>query len=142
MIKLGVFFTFILLNSSVVIAKDYKKQIKCLADNIYNEARGEPISGQKAIALVTLNRTKKTKKNVCEIVYQKGQFSWTKRRNLTTIDQSVYNDILQLAKYVYNNFPMVNDITNGATHFHSSKIKNPWNFKKTVRIGDHIFYKT
>ena len=38
------------------LTKDTKKQIDCLADNIYYEARSEPEKGKVAVALVTLNR--------------------------------------------------------------------------------------
>ena len=33
------------------------KEVSCLADAIYFEARGEPVSGQEAVAQVILNRT-------------------------------------------------------------------------------------
>ena len=33
-------------------------EIKCLAENIYFEARGESTAGKMAVALVTLNRVK------------------------------------------------------------------------------------
>jgi spore germination cell wall hydrolase CwlJ-like protein len=53
--------------------------LTCLADNVYNEARGESIEGQLAVALVTLSRTlfPEYPKDVCGVVYQKNQFSWT-----------------------------------------------------------------
>ena len=59
-----------------------KKQIDCLADNIYYESAYEPESGQVAVALVTLNRVNHPAfpKDVCGVVKQKTnstcQFSW------------------------------------------------------------------
>ena len=38
------------------LTEDAKKQVTCLAENIYFEAGHEPIDGQKAVAFVTLNR--------------------------------------------------------------------------------------
>ncbi len=50
---------------------------QCMLKNIYHEARGEGVEGMKAVALVTLNRAKQQNKTVCEVVYQRKQFSWT-----------------------------------------------------------------
>lgn len=131
----------LVLHSSNILAKDPKKQIKCLADNVYNEARGESVLGQKAVAMVTLNRVKKHNKSVCEIVYEKGQFSWTRKKLLTKIDVAVYNSILYLVQQIFYNINSIPDITKGATFYHSVSIKNPWNFRKTTRIGKHVFYE-
>ena len=61
-----------------------EKQIKCLTDNIYFEARGEKDIGKKAVALVTLNRLKEPEypDTICGTVYHRTskyhcQFSWT-----------------------------------------------------------------
>ena len=65
------------------------RNIKCLAMNVYHEARGEPVLGQFAVAAVTMNRVKSARypDDVCRVVYQKGwsskhqryvaAFSWT-----------------------------------------------------------------
>ncbi|TLZ19962.1 MAG: hypothetical protein E6K26_04220, partial [Gammaproteobacteria bacterium] len=46
--------------------------LRCLAENIYFEARGEPIAGQYAVAEVTLNRTQAQHfpHTVCEVVHE------------------------------------------------------------------------
>ena len=48
------------------------KQQKCLAEGIYFEARGEPESGQAAVAQVILNRVRNPAypKTICGVVYQ------------------------------------------------------------------------
>lgn len=53
--------------------------VMCMALNIYNEARGEPIEGQYAVADVTLQRVKDNRweDTVCGVVYEDYQFSWT-----------------------------------------------------------------
>ena len=38
------------------LSKDAKKQVTCLAENIYFEAANEPYKGKKAVAFVTINR--------------------------------------------------------------------------------------
>ena len=49
----------------------------CLTMNVYHESRGEPESGQMAVAYVTLNRAVSQNRDVCSVVYEKSQFSWT-----------------------------------------------------------------
>src|SRR5438128_3895475 len=57
----------------------HARSVDCLARNVYYEARGESLAGQYAVAEVTLNRKASLgyPKTVCEVVYQKGAFSWT-----------------------------------------------------------------
>ena len=54
-------------------------QIFCLARNIYEEARSEPIRAQIMVGLITQARTRDSQwpSHVCRVVYQHGQFSWT-----------------------------------------------------------------
>lgn len=54
------------------------KQIHCLAETIYHEARGESFEGQRAVAAVVLNRTLDDNfpDTICKVVYQRNQFSW------------------------------------------------------------------
>lgn len=63
------------------------RAIKCLTENVYHEARGEVDEGKLAVALVTLARTlslgvEKFPKDVCGVVYQARQFSWTTDKNV------------------------------------------------------------
>jgi len=60
--------------------------IECLALNVYHEARGQSEKGWLAVALVTLGRAlpeyKKFPKDVCGVVYQDKQFSWTFNKDI------------------------------------------------------------
>ena len=144
-IKAGILFIFLLLNSINLFAKDHKKQIKCLADNIYHEAKGEPLKGQLGVAFVTLNRTKSSKypDDICKVVYQPGQFSWTRKKRLTRPKGSEYNEIMNLAEHFYHNHHEIKDVTNGSLFFHATYVKPKWkNVKKSIKIGGHIFYKS
>lgn len=63
------------------------RAMQCLSENVYHEARGENDEGKLAVALVTLGRTlslgtEKFPKDVCGVVYQARQFSWTADENL------------------------------------------------------------
>ena len=63
------------------LTADAKKQVTCLAENIYFEAAHEPLDGKKAVAFVTFNRVQSGyADNICDVVQQKTgqtcQFSW------------------------------------------------------------------
>jgi hypothetical protein len=60
-------------------------QAHCLAEAVYHESRGESLEGQAAVARVVLNRSKFPKAfgdSICKVVYQKGQFTWSKHERL------------------------------------------------------------
>ncbi len=49
-------------------------ELRCLAENIYFEARGEPLNGQYAVAEVTLNRLRAPDfpKTICAVLQDSG----------------------------------------------------------------------
>ena len=53
--------------------------LACLIQNGYHEARGESLLGIVAVTEVVLNRVDDNRwpDTVCEVVWQKNQFSWT-----------------------------------------------------------------
>jgi hypothetical protein len=60
---------------------------------------------------------------------------------LTNSNNSLYNDIRNLAIYVYANYELLNDPTNGALFYHADYVRPGWrNMEKTAVIGRHIFY--
>jgi spore germination cell wall hydrolase CwlJ-like protein len=54
-------------------AEELSPEVKCLAQNIYYEARNEPEEGKVAVGVVTLNRTQDPRfpKSVCGVVHQR-----------------------------------------------------------------------
>jgi spore germination cell wall hydrolase CwlJ-like protein len=82
---------------------------KCLAENVYHEARGEPEEGRFAVMFTTLSRmfspTKEFPKSVCGVVYQPWQFSWTMDAGLRAAPRNE----MQYAKIMQE----VASITNG-----------------------------
>ena len=114
----------------------FQEQVKCMALNIYHEARGESTKGMLAVAYVTMNRVMSPKfpSTVCEVVFQPGQFSWTMR---STYKKTIPEQFYALAERVI--IGQVNDLTNGALFFHNTTI--PVKQKRVkARIGNHIFY--
>ena len=56
---------------------DYQDEVKCLAQNVYFEARDQPTKGQIAVALVTLNRvnSRRFPNNICKVIHQASRYS-------------------------------------------------------------------
>ena len=120
--------------------KHTKQDIKCLAENIYHEARGEPFIGQIAVAQVTINRYQSGKygHSICATVHQKKQFSWTIKKP-TIRDEKRWNQSYYMAQYVLSGVVMTNF---DAMFYHTKAISPVWNRdKRVVRvIGNHVFY--
>jgi len=136
----------------------HKKQVDCLAENIYFEAGHEPEEGKVAVAMVTLNRVehKSWPSTVCGVVRERNsrvcQFSWwcephnhkkAVTNQYTPREKVIYNKAKQVALDVYVNYEELkqNDVTHGAYFYHADYVSPGWKLKKTTKIGQHIFYK-
>lgn len=114
------------------------REFKCLADNVYYEARGEPFAGQMAVARVTLNRLihPKYPSSICGVVYQPKQFSWTLTRQRPPVGVAY-----EVAKEAAMRGVSYNT---DALFYHSIKMKKPPTWAKTKtfinREGNHLFY--
>lgn len=134
-----------------------KHQIDCLADNIYFESAHEPTKGKIAVAFVTLNRVNHHRypDSICGVVKQRTQkvcqFSWYceerpynmhKNKVLTKTNNKLYNEIVELSTYVYFNYEMMDDPSDGALFYHADYVNPQWkNMIRTAVIGRHIFYQ-
>lgn len=125
-----------------------KKEIDCLALNIYREAGVEEHSGMVAVALVTMNRVKARgfPETVCKVVNQKTkgtcQFSWKCIANLPKVDRELYTYIRNVAIQIFLNHDIIDDITQGALFYHADYVRPKWKkLEVTTKIGRHIFYK-
>ena len=126
-----------------VSAKTYTKyEIECLALNAYHEARGEGIKGMMAVIDVTLNRSdsKKYPRNLCDVVLQPYQFSWTLQGRPRVLERKMFSDAIYLAKLMTKG--SYRGITYGSLWYHEKKIFPKWanNLKRSKVIGRHIFY--
>lgn len=126
------------------------KQLKCLTDNIYFEARNEKDVGKKAVAFVTLNRTKDNDypNTICGVVYHKTnkyncQFSWTCTKSRAIKYPDLYKKCKQIAVNVLMNYGHVPDVTKGATYFRRHNVRQHWerNIKVTFTTRNHVFYR-
>ena len=157
---------------------DYNEQInevgqaKCLADNMYFEARNQGTAGIIAVSNVVLNRvvSKQFPDTICGVVRQgptreswrtrqtedpndavyhpirhKCQFSWYcdgKKDIPGNMDH--YNEMYQFALNIVKGELSLLDITDGALWYHADYVNPSWASHKemTTEIGDHIFYRS
>lgn len=120
-----------------------ERDLNCLAEAIYHEARGESVKGQAAVAEVVLNRvdSEKFASSVCGVINQPKQFSYTIGGPKPIRNKSAYLRARDIARQALAGAPRV--LTGGATYFHTPAVRPSWSqrFQRTVRIGQHIFYR-
>lgn len=146
--------------------EEIQEQINCLALNIYHEAAVESNRGKLAVAFVTLNRmySDRFPDTICGVVYDakyskwwkenhdkevplrnKCQFSWFCDGKPDEIrSQETFDTIMRVATYAVLNYNYVDDPTDGAMWYHADYVSPRWryDFRRTVKIGAHIFYRT
>lgn len=126
---------------------DYsKKDLFCMAKNIYHEAGHEPNLGKYAVAQVTINRMESPLfgDRVCEVVFEHKQFSWANYhgRRWTTPSGPAWNEAKRIAHDVLENNKRIKGMDD-ALFYHATYVRPYWARTKDrlTRIGLHIFYE-
>jgi spore germination cell wall hydrolase CwlJ-like protein len=126
------------------------EEFRCLAQNVYWEARSEPELGKIAVAKVTLNRVASGgfPSTICGVVRQGGskvrsrcQFSWYCDGKSDEPDEAeAWHKAQQIASQAL--FYTIEDPTGGALWFHATYVRPAWAHSKvvTLRVGRHIYY--
>lgn len=144
---------FALLIQSMVITDMRRRDVTCLALNVYHEARGEPLEGQFGVAEVTMNRVAHPRypDSVCEVVHQKrwdylrkryvSAFSWTEFDTLEEPEGDAWQRALSVAQATLDGDRSTT--LDGAVHYHATHIRPSWSRGKrpVARIGRHLFYR-
>ena len=126
------------------------KQMSCLAEALYFEARGEPIQGQLAVGEVILNRVEDMRypSSICKVINQGTgrrfacQFTYTCDGKLETVhERKPYEMALKIAKILMTTHD--GKLTRGSTHYHSNYVNPKWSkkFERVAKFGRHIFYR-
>lgn len=140
-------------HARLVAAERRQADLTCLAQNIYFEARGEPLEGQYAVAEVTMNRVASPRypDSVCDVVHQRhwsarsrryiGAFSWTELESLPRPKGPAWQRARSIAEAVYDDrhTPKVA----GALFYHADYVQPAWanELQPVAEIGSHIFYE-
>lgn len=136
--------------AALIDPRDHARQMRCLAEAIYFEARSEPETGQAAVAQVVLNRVRSGvyPTTVCGVVYQDRnrpfacQFSFAcEGRSLRIEEPGPWAVATRIAAEVVggqNYNPRVAE----AVNYHANYVSPFWRgyLRRVDRIGAHIFY--
>ena len=124
--------------------------LRCLALNIYFEARGEPVLGKIAVGHVVLNRVDNVRfpQRVCNVIRQGGakrrnrcQFSWwCDGRSDRPRDAKAWKEAQFVAGLI--RIGATTDPTAGALWYHAVHVNPGWSTRlnRQSKIGKHIFY--
>ncbi len=124
--------------------------VRCLAQAIYFEARGEPFEGQMAVAQVVMNRVADPRYpgGICAVVFQNAdrrhrcQFSFAcDGKSDRPRDRRAWQSALRLARLIHAG--PLRDLTAASTHYHADYVAPYWagQLDRTVKIGRHQFYR-
>ena len=131
-------------------ALEQSRDLDCLTQAVYYEARGEGRDGMKAVAQVVLNRARHPAfpKTVCSVVYQGAnrstgcQFSFTCNGAMRgAVNRSAWNRAREIATSALSG--QVFAAVGNATHFHTTAVSPSWrnNLVRVNQVGDHLFYR-
>ncbi len=129
-------------------ALDASRDLECLTQAVYYEARGETPAGQAAVAQVVLNRVRHPAfpKSVCAVVFQRAfgvcQFSFacdgSMRRGR---EAGAWGRASKVASRAIAGEVMPG--VGNATHFHTINVSPGWGPRmvRVQQVGMHIFYR-
>ena len=120
------------------------RELECLADAIYFEAKSEPLAGQLAVGQVIANRAKSSGRfpsSYCGVVYQRSQFSFVRGHSMPYISRASqdWRDAVAIARIVDQKLhpsPM-----GKALFFHARRVSPGWRMARVGTLGNHVFYR-
>ncbi|MEZ5681018.1 MAG: cell wall hydrolase [Erythrobacter sp.] len=120
-------------------------ELQCLAGAIYFESRGEPLSGQLAVAQVIINRAEDRRfpSSYCGVVYQRSQFSFVKGGRMPRIKtgSAAWMRSKAIARIAHRG--LWDSEAGNALYFHAKYVRPSWSRKKVAlaTIDTHVFYR-
>ena len=121
------------------------RDLQCLAQAIYFEARGEPLDGQLAVGAVIVNRTTSGRypSDYCSVVTQPGQFSFVRRGRIPSPDETspAWTRARAVAQIAHQD--LWHSAAGEALFFHARYVRPGWARTKVAlaTIDSHIFYR-
>lgn len=124
-----------------------EQERECLKLNMFYEAGGEGRRGMLAVGHVTINRSLSDRfpDDLCDVVYQRGQFHWVTQRDVHSVPESVEPQLDILSELIIEQRLVEGEpdtLTKGATFFHNRTVQPEWDeLTHTASIGGHEFYR-
>jgi len=119
--------------------------LRCLAEAVYFEARGEPIEGQLAVAEVIINRAASSlyPDSYCGVVTQPAQFSFVRKGRIPPVNEAsaAWARAKAVAQIAHED--LWESQAGDALYFHARYVKPGWARSKVqlAQIDTHIFYR-
>lgn len=131
-------------------ALEASRDLECLTQAVYYEARGEGRNGMRAVAQVVLNRVRHPAfpKSVCGVVFQGAgrrtgcQFSFTCNGSMRgNVNRAAWDRARAIASSALSG-SVYGEVGN-ATHFHTTAVSPQWrsSLVRVTQVGDHLFYR-
>jgi len=150
LLRAGAFVAALLLCAGIARAEPQDSALRCLALNVYWEARSGSPEDQRAVAHVTLNRVASPDfpGSVCGVVRQGGevrdrcQFSWRcDGKSDRPENPEAWRKAMEVAREALAGAH--SDPTHGALFFHHASVQPEWAGRRTrtMQIGHHVFYR-
>jgi spore germination cell wall hydrolase CwlJ-like protein len=127
-----------------------KRDLDCLTQAVYFEARGETARGQAAVAQVVLNRVNHPAfpKTVCAVVFQGAQrgsgcqFSFACDGSMRGRREAAAWDRARSVAARALSGRVLGDV-GSATHFHTTAVAPAWGpqMRRVAQVGMHVFYR-
>ena len=120
-------------------------ELECLAGAIYFEARGEPLTGQLAVAEVIINRSQSGRfpTTYCGVVRQPGQFSFVRKGTIPQARRGTqaWRNAVAIARIAHGGQWQTH--ADEALYFHARSVRPSWSHRKQAlaTIDSHIFYR-
>ena len=132
------------------VAIDESRDLDCLTQAAYYEARGEGSDGMRAVAQVVLNRARHGAfpNSVCGVVFQGAgrrtgcQFSFTCDGSMRGgVNRAAWNRARDIASRALSGY--VYAPVGSATHFHTTGVNPAWrsSLVRVTQVGQHLFYR-
>lgn len=117
-------------------------ELRCLAQAVYFESRGESLAGQLAVAHVVINRAKSGRfpTTLCGVVHQPSQFSFVRRGKMPAVRNAAqWSNALAIAQIARDD--SWQNRAPGALFFHARYVSPGWRKTRIAQIDNHIFYR-
>lgn len=119
------------------------RELECLAAGVYFESKGEPLSGQLAVADVIANRAGSGRfpDSYCAVLLQKGQFSFVRHGSWPRISRNAgaWKTAVAVAKIADQD--LMESTAADALYFHARTARPGWHKKQVAAIGNHLFFR-
>lgn len=119
-------------------ASERPSEAGCKYAAVYYEARGSSLAGQRAVLTVLQNRMRIRDMTACEVVAEKGQWSWYGKKPVKEMTG-------KMKEWLHRVESSRKVLGNRVEYFHNTSIKTPKWAKKmelVMIVDNHKFYRT